>query len=606
MSIAVLSQVHEEARRLAIAGSSVAAGDFRLKKLIPPLEQAGAKSPVFVKVAKAATRLVESSEKSAPSALLELTSLVGAILYTQGETGVEGEWKAMRSTDLGMAKTQASARVLKPLLEALTTTGSGRMEVIKEAHERGAFRDLRLINPALGALDDTYSEISDFVAEQILPLYGPAILPELRATFDLKGRQGHARRLALMHKLDAEGTRELVKQALDEGSKEIRIAAVECLGDAPDDLPFLLEQAKSKAKDVRAAAYKALGASNANDAIKTLCETIEGPNFELAVASIRTHRSPALTDFLLDAADKEFARILGGKEKDKQKLGRLNEHALLLLECLRGRDDKNTDKLLLNLFSQVEKLTEVKGEPSGKDLVERLVSVMSVSGSKVQSALVDAHQSLPAQSLGMAFFAACRSRKPAEVYEIFSPYLLAKVNEKKKNDPATQKRQVIIDAVCNGHGWQHYQKGLAVGDWGLEGQSLIPNPQSLYPKWLDLAVGIEHLGLVEALAVPGHDKANALLLKQFKQTISKPQEEHTALVVICTMARIKHPQATDAVIELIQKFAKEKHGYFYGLGHLITELPKDEALPKLEALLPTLPEKMIDQLLDYVTQLKNS
>jgi hypothetical protein len=599
MSIPVLSQVHEETRRLAIAGSSVAAGDFRLKKLIPPLEQAGAKAPVFAKVAEAATKLVESNEKSAPSALLELTSLVSAILYTQGETGFDGEWKEMRSTDLGMTKTQASARVLKPLLEALTTTGSGRMELIKDAHERGAFRDLRLINPALGALDDTYSEISDFVAEKILPLYGPAILPELRAKFDIKGRGGHARRLALMHALDAEGTRELVKQALDEGSKEIRIAAIECLGDAPDDLPFLLEQSKSKAKDVRTAAYKALGASNADSAIKMLCDAIDGANFELAVEPIRAHRSPALTDFLLDAAEKEFEKILGGKEKDKQKLGRLNEHALLVLECLRGRDDKKTEKLLLNLFSQVEKLAAVKGEPSGKDLVERVVSVMATSSAKVQSALIDAHESLPADSLGMAFFAACRSRKPAEVYELFSPYLKAKVNEKKKTDPATQKREVIIDSIGDGPSWRHYY-------WYNRGTRDEDRKTTFDPKWLDLAVDIEHLELVQSLAVPGHAKANAFLLKQFKQSISKSKEDHNTYQIASTMSHIKHPQATDAVIELIQKFAKGKYGYYYGLGHLITELPKDEAVPKLEALLPSLPEKMIDQLLDYVTQLKNS
>ena len=53
MSIPLLTQVYEELRRLAIAGSAVAAGDFRLKKLLPPLEQAGAKAPVFGKIAEA-------------------------------------------------------------------------------------------------------------------------------------------------------------------------------------------------------------------------------------------------------------------------------------------------------------------------------------------------------------------------------------------------------------------------------------------------------------------------------------------------------------------------------------------------------------------------
>ena len=61
MSIAVLTQVYDEVRRLAIAGSVVARGDFRLKKLIPPLEQAGAKAPVFAKVAEAVKAVVESN-----------------------------------------------------------------------------------------------------------------------------------------------------------------------------------------------------------------------------------------------------------------------------------------------------------------------------------------------------------------------------------------------------------------------------------------------------------------------------------------------------------------------------------------------------------------
>ena len=50
MSIAVLTQVYDEARRLAVAGSAVARGDFRLKKLLPPLEQAGASLADVVRV----------------------------------------------------------------------------------------------------------------------------------------------------------------------------------------------------------------------------------------------------------------------------------------------------------------------------------------------------------------------------------------------------------------------------------------------------------------------------------------------------------------------------------------------------------------------------
>src|SRR4051812_6199710 len=160
MSIAILNQVYDETRRLAIAGSVVAPGDFRLKKLVEPLAKAGERAPVFAKVAAAMTAVVDSNEKTSAEALLELSTLVNAILYTQGQTDIEGELQPIETTDLGPQTSQTSARLLKPLLEALTTTGSGRMEIIRDAFERGAFRDLRLVKPALQALDDTYAEIS--------------------------------------------------------------------------------------------------------------------------------------------------------------------------------------------------------------------------------------------------------------------------------------------------------------------------------------------------------------------------------------------------------------------------------------------------------------
>src|ERR671931_65999 len=106
MSIAVLNQVYDEARRLAVAGSVVARGDFRLKKLIPPLEQAGAQAPGFAKVAEAAKGGVEGPEESSAESLLELTSLVTAILYTQGETGAAGPLAPIETVAMGGSTAQ--------------------------------------------------------------------------------------------------------------------------------------------------------------------------------------------------------------------------------------------------------------------------------------------------------------------------------------------------------------------------------------------------------------------------------------------------------------------------------------------------------------------
>lgn len=597
MSIPILAQVYDEVRWLSIAGSVVAAGDFRLKKLVAPLEQAGQKAPVFAKVAQAVTRLVESNEKTSAESLLDISTLINAILYTQGETGRTGQLEKIETTDLGQHATQASARVLKPLLEALGSTGSGRLEIIKDAHERGVFRDLRLVKPALGALDDVYPEIGDFVAKEVLPLYGKAILPELRATFDQKGRAGHVRRLALLHQLDPEGSRATVKKALEEGSKEVKVAAISCLGGSPEDLSFLLEQAKSKAKDVREAALKALGKSDSGEAVASLQEALQSGDIDLAVEPIRTSTSPQLLKFVLEQAKAQLQALLGGKEQDKNAVSKHAARLLSLLECMRGREDKATDELLVWAFAHRDKLATVKGEPGGKDIEQRLVSIMAAGPEKAQAALVDAHASLPDDELAQAFVAACHSRKAAEVYAMFSPYLTAKVDDKKKKrDSAFAKREAIGEVITQNWRWRRYDPL----DAGEENNLL----SKLDPRWLDLAVARNHLELVQALARPGHAKANQLLGQVFDERLKKSKDLWECGQVVQTMVRVQHPAATDAAVAVIEKHAKGNQGYgLYWIGQLIPQLPK-EALPKLEALLPTLPDKMVDQLLDYVTQLK--
>src|SRR5580765_2004068 len=139
MSLALIQESAKEVRRLAIAGSPLAVGDFRLKKLIPALEQAGAKVPVFAQVAKAICDVVGGKEAESASRLLNLSTLLNAILYTQGQTSTSGELQKLETFSTSCATTRTTARVLKPLVEALSASGGGRFEIVKSGVERGAF-----------------------------------------------------------------------------------------------------------------------------------------------------------------------------------------------------------------------------------------------------------------------------------------------------------------------------------------------------------------------------------------------------------------------------------------------------------------------------------
>ena len=599
MSIPVLVQVYDEMRRLAIAGSAVAPGDFRLKKLVAPLEKSGEKAPVFVKVAQAVQAVVDSNDKSASTALLELTTLVNAILYTQGATGLAGELKAVETSDLGQT-TQAGARTLKPLLEALSSTGSGRMELVRDAFDRGTFKDLRLIKPALGAIDDPYTEIREFICEKVLPLYGKAILPELRAKLDIKGRGGHLHRLQLMHRLDPQGSRDVIQQALNEGSKEMRVVAVECLGTSDDDLVYLLEQTRSKAKEVGAAALGALlraGAKSA-DVITALKKAIAGADLQLIASRVKQCSLPEIRNYALEQAEQQLAEVLMLKDKTLQgpAVNRLQQ----LVSTLDERSDPKAEAFLLRCFEHADALAMIKSEPSGADLNELVAHLLSQGTATMQSRLVAVHKTLSGRRLLSALFAARATMTPAEFYEQFSPLLKGLVDKRTKKNSAEHDCSQALLAVLNSDSnvLPYFRR-----PW-MDGRAYVQQPRArslpeLDPRWLDAAVNAGSVALVCLLARPGHSAANRLLSEQ----LARAKDPHELLRA---MVRIQHPEAIDALIAALKDQAKGKYHHYLGYwyGPMIADLPRS-ALARIEELLPTLPDKMVDQLMEHVVALKD-
>ena len=599
MSIPVLIEVYDQTRRLAIAGSAVAPGDFRLKKLIAPLEKSGEKAPVFAKVAQAVQAVVDSNDKTASTALLELTTLVNAVLYTQGATGIAGELKPLETRDLGQT-TQAGARTLKPLLEALSSTGSGRMELVRDAFERGTFKDLRLIKPALGAIDDPYPEIREFICERVLPLYGKAILPELRAKLDIKGRGGHLHRLQLMHRLDPQGSRDVIQQALNEGSKEMRVAAVECLGTNDDDLVYLLEQTRSKAKDVGAAALGALlkaGAKSA-DVVAALKKAIAGADLQLIVSRVKECSLPEIRNYALEQAEQQLAEVL--KLKDKKLQGPAVNRLQQLVSSLDERSNPKAEAFLLTCFEHADALATIKSEPSGADMNELVAHLLSQGTAKMQRRLVAAHKTLAGGMLSSALFAARATMTPAEFYEEFSPLLKGLSEKRTKKNSAEHGRGQALLATLNSDPdvFPSFHRPWMDGR-AYEQRRRARSLPDLAPHWLDAAVDAGSVALVCSLARPDHAAANRLLSEELARA-KDPQE------LLRTMVRIRHPEAIDALIVALKEQAKGKYHYYLGYwyGPMIADLPRS-ALARIEEVLPTLPDKMVDQLMEHVVALKD-
>jgi uncharacterized protein (DUF3820 family) len=254
----------------------------------------------------------------------------------------------------------------------------------------------------------------------------------------------------------------------------------------------------------------------------------------------------------------------------------------------------------LKCFENASAFAAIKSEPSGADLNELVAHLMSQGTPKMQQKLAAAHKNLSGEMLASAVLAARAIMKPADFYNEFRPLLMGMPEKKTKKTSAQADRgDGLLRVLRSDDDHSYYRRWGAIRD--VSDRTVKPLPE-LDPRWLDAAVEAGSLELVCQLARPGHVAANDFLFAQF----AKMKELHEAQRVLHVMVRVRHPKAGDAIIEALKKQAKATtHYYFsYWYGRMIADLPRSE-LPKFEELLPTLPDKMVDQLMDAVLALKN-
>jgi hypothetical protein len=435
----------------------------------------------------------------------------------------------------------------------------------------------------------------------VLPLYGKAILPELRAKLDIKGRGGHVNRLQLMHRLDPQGSRDLIQAALNDGSKEMRVAAVECLGTAEEDLVYLLEQAKAKAKDVRAAALRALAAAGVSraDVVTALKKAIASADLELFIPRVKECALAEIQEYVLEQAEQQVKELLSSKDKKQQgsAVARLQQ----LVACLDERTDAKAEAFLLSCFEKSAAFTAIKSEPSGSDLNESIAHVLSRGTPKMRQQLVAAQKTLSGSMLSSAIYAARAIMSPPDFYEEFSPLLKGLAQKRgKKNSLEHDRGTALLSALTTDNEYYLYRHWMHVARY--ESRGAAAPLRELDPRWLDTAIDAGSMELVAKLARPGHVPTQRFLAEQF----TARKEPHELQLVLRTMVSIGHPEAADALINTLKKQAKSTSYYYYSYwyGPMIADLPKS-TLPKFEELLPTLPDKMVDQLMDSVLALKN-
>ena len=363
-----LYDLQQELNRLFIAGSKFAKNDPRLQKYIPILKRLGEKAPVFNKLAQEVEALLQAESQQSAEKLLSVSTLLYSVLYTQGVTIQAEATKALQEPNVSIAdvNTTYSYLQLKPVLQALTQSNSGRLEVLKDAFERGIFKDSRTFGYLSYALADKYTELADYVLQTIIPTCGQAMLPFLLSDFRLEDRTENVRRLRLLHQLGYTETDSLINKVFAEDLPNLQAEAIDILVGKKDEKTedFIISLASDKNKVVRGAAYKALAKLGTKRSIDKLYELYstnkQKGNAELLANAIATVPLPSHYQPFVQKVRERFEALLAMDETDEKAVVAIFDRLPIELEVLKYKDYPETYALLGDILSNKQFNTMAK------------------------------------------------------------------------------------------------------------------------------------------------------------------------------------------------------------------------------------------------------
>lgn len=427
MNLQALYDLKERLEHAAIAGTGLMHEDFRLRRAAEALAPLAKANPVFAKISAGAAALLNGPEEMRSTKLLDLLSLVDAVVYTQGVTNMLG---TLTEPDMCFGTyVEVSYGQLQPLLTALSGTGSGRTSLIREywSSHPAYFSDFRVLPHVVAALGDNYGELADLIGE-ILVKQGEGIIPLLKENFDPAGKTEMVRRIRIIAKLAGEKENQWFLTILPDSKKDIRETLIQALSLSKENNQLLLDLCQSERGKLKEAAMRALAAMDTEEATVFWKKEIQKkPNL---VACLKGVDSVLAADLASGAMENFLEKLL----KEKQAYDQADLEQLTMLSAvLSGKYSADVESLWrwiserMDAFSRIVPDKNVRScDMTVAEYLQKtlMVTILSNSESALRNLARDLGQGYKDWFLGCAMLADMAEMSAEELYDRYSAYIV--------------------------------------------------------------------------------------------------------------------------------------------------------------------------------------
>ena len=257
MDLRPLYTLKDALENAAAAGTDLVLDDQALQSAVTAFAPLAVAVPALGRIGREAVALLAAEPDERPARLNDALWSVTSAARRLGMTDVPGELAPLAGGEASWANAPYSR--LRPLIDALSGSGAGRITLVEETHAAHPeyFSDFRVMPYLVDAISSAHGEWEEVLAS-ILSAQGRSAVTFLEAGFEPDGRREMERRVYWAARLGGVEANEWLLSILPSCTKEVRETAIAALGVSQENAALLRELYRTESGKCRDAALRAL------------------------------------------------------------------------------------------------------------------------------------------------------------------------------------------------------------------------------------------------------------------------------------------------------------------------------------------------------------